>query len=66
LHDAPALSQRVKTLRAWIQHWGNAVTLELFVHRQFAVKRENIGLSSSHLLAHPKSVSFIAYCFGIA
>jgi hypothetical protein len=63
VRDATALSQRVKTRRFPIQDSGKAVAMELFMHRQLVIKRENTGVSM-HVPARCNSVvCFIAYRF---
>jgi hypothetical protein len=45
MRDATALSQPVKATRFSIQLCGKAMALELFLHRQFVIKRENTDVS---------------------
>jgi hypothetical protein len=60
VRDATALSQRVKTGRFSIQDSGKAVAVELFMHRQFVIKRENIGFPRTAPTTRANIVSDIA------
>jgi hypothetical protein len=57
------LSQRVKAPQFSIQHWGKAVAMELLMHRQFVINRENTAFSRRMRIQHTNNVSFLCVHF---